>query len=460
MKLVILGGGPGGYAAAIRGAQLGAQVTLIEENKVGGVCLNIGCIPTKTLLKGAKWLHQQEKMKAYGFQGNISLDFRQLMQRKNQVVKQMTDNVEKLVKANGVEILQGRGVVKKGKKVVVTHGEEIREVSFDRLILATGSRPIKPPVPGLDLPQVVDSTGALAFEKIPKSLTILGGGVIAVEFAVLYQALGSRVTVVEMLPSILPREDQLVQEAMTEVLRQRGVQVYTSTTLAKVETCSDGLKLTLKGEGETATLETSRLLVAIGRRPNTENAGLEAINVSLQQGAVAVNEYLETNVPGVYAIGDCTAKMMLAHTAAHQGLLAAANAMGQSHKMDYRSIPGGLYTFPEAASVGLTEAAARQAWDQVKVGLFPYEALGKALTDNETDGFIKIIARADNDEIVGVHIVGDRATDLIAEGALAIGMEACLEEVARQVHGHPTFNEGMGEAAMAALGDRLHLFPG
>lgn len=460
MKLVILGGGPGGYAAAIRGAQLGAQVTLIEENKVGGVCLNIGCIPTKTLLKGAKWLHQQEKMKAYGFQGNTTLDFDKLMQRKNQVVKQMTDNVEKLVKANGVEILYGRGIVKQGKKVVVTQGEEIQEVSCDRLILATGSHPIMPPVPGLELPQVVDSTGALSFEKIPETLTILGGGVIAVEFAVLYQALGSQVTVVEMLPTILPREDALVQEAMTEVLRQRGVQVYTSTTLEKAETCDNGLKLTLKGEAETAILETSRLLVAIGRKPNTENMGLKALGVALDKGAIAINEYLETNVPGVYAIGDCTAKMMLAHTAAHQGLLAAENALGERHKMDYRSIPGGLYTFPEAASVGLTEAAARQTWGQVKVGLFPYEALGKALADNETDGFIKIIARADNDEIVGVHILGDRATDLIAEGALAMGMEACLEEVAHQVHGHPTFNEGMGEAAMAALGMTLHLFPG
>lgn len=459
MKLVILGGGPGGYAAAIRGAQLGAEVTLIEEKKVGGVCLNTGCIPTKTLLRAARWLHEQEKMEAYGLDAQITLNFEKLMQRKDDVVEQLTSNVAMLLDAHQINIVYGRGIVQNGKTVKVTTEEGQQEISYDRLILATGSRPMMPPVPGLDLPQVVDSTGALSFKEIPEDLTILGGGVIAVEFAILFQALGSQVTMIEMLPTILPREDELVQEAMTEILKQRGMKVFTGATLEKVEMDGKGLKLTAKGEGAPETVETQTLLVATGRQPNVEGIGLETLGVKLDKNAVTINEYLETNVPGVYAIGDCTAKMMLAHTAAHQGLLAAENAMGQSNRIDYRSIPGGLYTFPESAGVGMTEQEARETRGDVKVGVFPYEALGKALADFEMEGFIKIIAAADTDEILGVHILGDRATDLIAEGALAIGMEACLEEVAHQVHGHPTFNEGMGEAAMAALGLPLHLFP-
>ncbi|RQD69992.1 MAG: dihydrolipoyl dehydrogenase [Tindallia sp. MSAO_Bac2] len=459
MKLVILGGGPGGYAAAIRGAQLGAEVTIIEENRIGGVCLNTGCIPTKTLLRAARWLHEQKKMEAYGVDVQMKLNFEKLMQRKNDVVDQLTSNVAMLLAAHQINIINGRGTLKNNKTVVVSTEEGNQDISYDRLIIATGSRPMMPPVPGLNLPQVVDSTGALSFKEIPETLTILGGGVIAVEFAILFEALGSKVTMMEMLPTILPREDKLVQEAMTEILKQRGIDVYTDATLEKVEKAGNGLLLTAKGDNTPETIEVQSLLVATGRQPNVENIGLEILGIELNNNAVVINEYLETNVPGVYAIGDCTAKMMLAHTAAHQGLLAAENAMGQSNKMDYRTIPGGLYTFPEAASVGMTEQAARQVKNDVKVGLFPYEALGKALADYEMEGFIKIIADADTDEILGVHILGDRATDLIAEGALAIGLEACLEEVAHQVHGHPTFNEGMGEAAMAAMGLPFHLFP-
>ncbi|SDY33243.1 dihydrolipoyl dehydrogenase [Tindallia californiensis] len=459
MKLVILGGGPGGYAAAIRGAQLGAEVTIIEERKIGGVCLNTGCIPTKTLLRAARWLHEQEKMEAYGIDVQMKLDFGELMQRKKEVVEQLTANVEMLLAAHRISTIAGRGIVKNSQTVKVATEEGVQDISFDKLILATGSRPMMPPVSGLDLPQVVDSTGALSFKEIPKRLTILGGGVIAVEFAILFEALGSKVTMMEMLPTILPREDELVQEAMTEILRQRGINVYTDATLKKVEKAGDGLKLTATGVGIPEFLETKNLLVATGRQPNVEGIGLETLGIKVHNKAVEINEYLETNVSGIYAIGDLTAKMMLAHTAAHQGLLAAENAMGQTNKMDYRSIPGGLYTFPEAASVGITEQEARKTRGDIKVGLFPYEALGKALADYEMEGFIKIIATAETNEILGVHILGDRATDLIAEGALAIGMEACLEEVAHQVHGHPTFNEGMGEAAMAALGLPLHLFP-
>lgn len=459
MKLVILGGGPGGYAAAIRGAQLGAEVTIIEEKKIGGVCLNTGCIPTKTLLRAARWLHEQEKMEDYGIDVQMKLDFDQLMQRKNDVVEQLTSNVEMLLAAHQIRIINGRGIVKNSQTVKVTTEEGVQDISFDKLILATGSRPMMPPIPGLDLPQVVDSTGALSFKEIPERLTILGGGVIAVEFAILFEALGSKVAMMEMLPTILPREDELVQEAMTEILKQRGIDVYTDATLKKVEKVGDGLKLTATGGGIPAFLETNNLLVATGRQPNVEGIGLESLGIKVHNKAVEINEYLETNIAGIYAIGDLTAKMMLAHTATHQGLLAAENAMGQTNKMDYRSIPGGLYTFPEAASVGITEQEARKTRGDIKVGLFPYEALGKALADYEMEGFIKIIAEAETNEILGVHILGDRATDLIAEGALAIGMEACLEEVAHQVHGHPTFNEGMGEAAMAALGLPLHLFP-
>lgn len=459
MKLVIVGGGPGGYAAAIRGAQLGAEVTLIEEHKVGGVCLNTGCIPTKTLLRAARWIHEQEKMEAYGLSVQMSLDFKALMQRKEEVVKQLTTNIERLLAAHKINIVHGRAFVQKEKAVIVTTETGQQEIPYEKLILATGSRPIMPPILGLDLPQVVDSTGALSFQETPEEITILGGGVIAIEFAILFQALGSKVTILEMLPTILPREDELVQQAMTEILKQRGINVFTGATLSKVEKDEDGLKLTVRGEGVPETKKTQKLLVATGRQPNVENIGLEALGVALKKNAVDINEYLETNIQGVYAIGDCTAKIMLAHAAAHQGLLAAENAMGHGKKMDYRCIPGGLYTFPEAASVGMTEQEAQDSRGDVKVGLFPYEALGKALADYEMEGFIKIIATAHTNEILGVHILGDRATDLIAEGALAIGMEACLEEVAHQVHGHPTFNEGMGEAAMAALGFPIHLFP-
>jgi dihydrolipoamide dehydrogenase len=456
MKLVILGGGPGGYAAAIRGAQLGARVTVVEENRVGGVCLNIGCIPTKTLLRAARWLHEQEKMKDYGITGELKLDLEGLMRRKDKVVELLTSNVAKLLQAYDVELISGRGVIAQNREIQVSTPEGKRTLSWDRLILATGSRPIIPPVPGLDNPGVMDSTGALTFSEVPSRLTILGGGVIALEFALLYQALGSQVTLMEMLPTILPREDELVQEAMTAVMEMRGITVMTGTTLTGVEAAGNTLKL-IPDHGE--AIETDKLLVAVGRRPNVEAIGLEHIGLTPVKGAIAVNDYLETEIPGVYAVGDCTAKMMLAHTAAHQGLLAAENAMGGAMKIDYRSIPGGLYTFPEAASVGLTEAEVREQYGDARVGLFPYEALGKGLADHETDGFIKIVAEPRHNEIMGVHIVGDRATDLIAEGALAIGLEACLEDIAHQVHGHPTFNEGMGESAMAALGMPLHLFP-
>ena len=456
MKLVILGGGPGGYAAAVRAAQGGARVTVVEEDRVGGVCLNWGCIPTKTLLRAARWLHEQDKMKDYGITGELQLDVNVLMTRKDQVVEQLTTNVAKLLQAHGVEVIHGRGCITPRRDLQVTTPEGTRTLSWDRLILATGSRPMKPPIPGLDLPGVMDSTGALTMETIPKHLTILGGGIIALEFALLYQALGSQVTLMEMLPTILPREDALVQEAMTAVLEMRGITVMTGTTLTRVEAAGTRLKL-FPDQGE--SLDTDKLLVAVGRQANVTDLGLEHLGLAPVKGAIGINDYLETEAPGVYAVGDCTAKMMLAHTAAHMGLLAAENALGGSLKMDYRSIPGGLYTFPEAASVGLTEAEARDQYGDIRVGIFPYEALGKSLADHETDGFIKIVAEAKHHEILGVHIVGDRATDLIAEGALAIGMEACLEDIAHQVHGHPTFNEAMGESALAALGIPLHLFP-
>jgi dihydrolipoamide dehydrogenase len=456
-KIIVIGGGPGGYVAAIRGAQLGATVTLVENKNIGGVCLNWGCIPTKTLLTGAKYYSIAKKAAEYGVEYPApSLNFEKLQSKKAQVVKQLSSGVATLLKANAVEVIMGEAKLLSAKAIEVNKKDRTTvKVEGDAIIVATGSRPFMPPIEGIKSKGVMDSTDLLDIKELPKEIVILGGGVLGVEFATLLASLGTKVTMVEMLPVLLPREDEEISMAIKAHLEKLGVKVLTGKKLLKIEEKLKGLTLHLDGE----TLDAEYLLVAVGRVPNTENIGLESIGVKTIKGFIDVNQYLETSLRDVYAIGDCTGKALLAHVASHQGIVAAENIMGHKEEIDYKVIPNNIYTSPEIASVGLTEKEAKEKYKDILVGRFPLFASGKAIADGATEGFIKIIAEPKYQEVVGLHIFGERATDLISEGVMAMGLEATLKEIHGTIHGHPTFNEGIVESALDAIGIAIHLPP-
>jgi dihydrolipoamide dehydrogenase len=456
--IVVLGGGSGGYVAALRAAQLGAQVVLVEENKIGGVCLNVGCIPTKALLRSAEVYRTFQRAEEFGLklEGSVAPDWPAIQERKDKIVRQLVQGVEVLLRKAGVQVLSGRGRFVAPRALEVTLADRVQRVDAANILIATGSRPLQLPLPGFDLPGIIDSTGALALEELPRRMLIIGGGAIGVEFAEVFNALGVEVTIVEMLSSLLPLMDADLGQALAWTFGQRGIEMLLDSRVTRVDPVDGGLKATVAIPDSERTLEGDKVLVAVGRRPNVEDLGLEIAGVHVEKTGIPVDAHMQTHVPGIYAIGDVTGGMQLAHVASRGGEVAVENALGHSSTLDLKTVPSCVYTDPEIASVGLTETQAREAGHDVRVGRFPLTASGKAQTYGAKDGFVKVVSEARFGELLGLHIVAPHASDLIHEGGLALGLEATLEEVVTTVHGHPTLGEAVREAALAARGAAIH----
>lgn len=420
MKLVVIGGGPGGYVAAIRGAQLGAEVTLIEKERLGGTCLNIGCIPTKVLLHSSELLNEIKEARTLGIEVNneVKINWTQFQNRKNTVVNTLVSGVSSLLEHNKVKVINGTAAFEGKSSIKVTKDQgESENIQFDNVIISSGSVPFIPPIEGRELEGVIDSTGALSLDSIPKSMVIIGGGVIGIEFANIFNSLGCKVTVIEMLPYILPPVDREISEILKEKLKKDGIDIYNNCKVTKIENNNENLNVSFEEDNDKLNIEAQKVLIAVGRRANISNLNLESTGVYIEKGCIWVNDNMETNIKGIYAIGDCTGKNMLAHVASDQGIIAVENIMGKNKKIDYKTVPACVYTKPELASVGLTEEQAKQKGVDYKVGKFPLIYNGKSLIMNDTEGFIKIIVDKKYEEILGVHILGPRATDLITEAA-------------------------------------------
>jgi dihydrolipoamide dehydrogenase len=437
---------------------LGARVAVVEAEYVGGVCLNVGCIPSKALLRSAEAYEMVQHAQDFGIvvEGGVEPDWPAIQKRKARVVKRLTTGVGSLLRRAKVEVLEGRGRFINAHAIEVSGQEDTQRVEADKVIVATGARPIQLPLPGFDLEGVLDSTGALALEALPERMLIVGGGVIGAEFAAIFAAFDVEVTIVEMLDRLLPMMDEDVSEQIAKSMRHNKVEFHLNSRAQKVKAQGDSLVVSVETPDGPETFEVDKVLVSVGRRPNVEDLGLEAIGVELDRGIV-VNERMETSVQDVYAIGDVTGQWWLAHVASHQGVVAAENACGHLARMDYRSVPSCVFTSPEVASVGLTEAQAKEQGYEVLVGRFPFIANGKALTYGEREGFVKIVSEAKYKEVLGLHIVGPHASDLILEGALAIAMEGTLDEIESTIHAHPTLGEAIHEAALDAQGRAIHI---
>lgn len=465
--VAVIGGGPGGYVAAIKAAQAGKKVCLVEKEKLGGVCLNRGCIPTKTLLKSIEVLSEVKHCADFGVVGvdnsAVTIDLAKLQRRKNAVVSRLTGGVGMLLKANGVTVISGQAEFADEKTLKV--GDE--KISADNIIIATGSVPAKPPIPisGADVcpchtpctsrdvcAPIIGSDEALDLAEVPANVVIIGGGVIGIEFAYIFAQLGAKVTVVELMKQILPMVDEELTAEVAKSLGGIGVDIFTEAKVTKIV----GNTVYFAQGGAEKSVSGQKILMATGRIPNAEGLNLEAAGVKMNRRAIAVDENMQTNVAGVYAIGDVNGMSMLAHTASMEGIVAVDSILGHKAKLDYDKIPACIYIQPEVASVGLTEAQARQKYGEVTVGKFPLAANGKAMVQGETRGLVKVILEPEFKEILGVHILGTHATDLIAEVALAMNMEATAEEVVASIHPHPTISEIIPEAFHAAMGKAIH----
>jgi dihydrolipoamide dehydrogenase len=458
--LAVLGGGPAGYVAALRAAQLGARAVLIEKERVGGTCLNIGCIPTKALTTSTELLLKARRALEFGVAiSTATPDLPALMEYKQGSVDALVGGVEHLLKAAGVTLLRGTGHLAGPTTLEVQpeSGDAI-SVSASRVILAPGSITARPPIPGLDLSGVITSTEALDISDVPARLIVVGGGVIGLEFACIYEALGSQVTILEMMPTLLPgATDEVVAQRLAILLRRRGMSVFTGAQVEGIASSGGGLAATYRdAKGVLSRIEGDRVLAAAGRWPNTDGLGLADVGVKMDGRAIAVDAQLATSVPNVWAIGDAVGGPMLAHKAMVDGRVAAENACGGTRAVDYRSVPRVIFTRPEVASVGLTEAQARQRGADVKVAQFPFSANPRAQILGETDGLVKLVCDADGGAVLGVHLLGPHVTDLIAEGALAVQLGATADDLAWTTHAHPTLPEAMLEAALGFRDATIH----
>jgi dihydrolipoamide dehydrogenase len=453
--VAVLGGGPGGYTAAIRAAQLGAKTLCIEkEPELGGTCLRVGCIPTKAWVQTAFSIKEAEETFAkLGVNvGPPQLDFAKANEWKDAVVHQMTQGVASLFKANGVEWVKGTGRFTDPNTIAVEGAED---VTFKHAVIATGSYPLRPPIDGLDSPRCVDSTGLLAQTQLPRRLIVLGGGIIGCEFASIFRRFGSEVTIIEMLPQLIPQEDADASKELAKQFQKRGITLHLETTCDKVE--DTGSALTVHHGGNTT--EADLMLVATGRGPTVENLGLEQIGVEFdKRKGIAADEHRRTTQPHIYAVGDCAGYWQLAHTAFREGEVAAENALGHDATVDNRGVPRPIYTDPEIAGVGLTEQEAREQYgDDVAVGRCPWIANARAVMQNETTGWVKSIHETRYGELLGLVMVGPHVTDLIEVGTVALDAEATVETVADGMAAHPTLSEAIKEAGLVALGRAIHL---
>jgi dihydrolipoamide dehydrogenase len=459
--LTVIGSGPGGYVGAIRAAQLGLQVAVVEMAPLpGGTCLHWGCIPTKALLHAAEVYDMSRTAARFGVKvAGVTLDLEQVQRYKTKTVQLNAKGVEFLLKKNNVALIAGRGRLAGPGKVEVSPpqgGPRILETRFT--VLATGSTIAGLPGVGFDGTRIINSDHALQVRQVPASLTVLGAGAVGVEFASIYASFGSRVTIVELLPRLLPLEDESLGIELEKAFRKRGITCHTATRVESVETSENGVSVVATRQGAPLRLQAEVLLVAVGRRPATSDLGLEGTKVRLERGFVAVDPMMRTGEPGVYAIGDIVSTPALAHVASHEGIIAAEDAAGRNPlPLDYDRIPSCTYCHPEVASIGLSEQEARRRGHDVVVGTFPFSAIGKAKILDDTAGFVKIVSERKHDEILGIHIIGAHATELISEATAALGLEATAESLFHAVHAHPTLAEALGEAALAVHGRAIHI---
>lgn len=452
--LVIVGGGPGGYVAAIRARQLGLRTALVESEHLGGVCLNWGCIPTKSLLHTVEVVRAVQNASRFGIQtGEVSFDYGKAIDLSRQAAERLSRGVEFLMRKNGVEVVQGRGrLAGEGRVVVEPSGQELQARN---VILATGGRARSLPGIDIDGERVISSRHALVRRELPRRLVIIGGGAIGVEFAYIYRTYGVDVTVVEMLPHLLPLEEPEIAQALERAFKRQGIRVEAGVRVAGLERDGETLRVALEGREE--PLEADTVLVAVGTRPNSEDLGLEELGIETDRGFVRVDEHMRTNRPGIYAIGDLTGPPLLAHVASEEGVVAVEHIAGREAPRLYpERMPRATYCEPQVASVGLTEAQARQQGHDVITGVFPLQGNGKAVVLQETGGLVKVVGERRYGQVLGVHMIGPQVTEILAEAGLAVAMETTLEELGGTVHAHPTVSEAVKEAALAALGRVIH----
>lgn len=459
--VVVLGGGPGGYVAAIKASQLGLKTAVVEREKIGGVCVNWGCIPTKALLKNAEIYETLKHAKDWGYSfDNLRFDFKQVIKRSRDVAEANSKGGDFLMKKNKIEVIKGTGkfLDKSTLSVTDTAGKESVQVKAKHIIIATGARARMLPNLKADGKRILTSTEAMIVQDVPKSIAIIGAGAIGIEFAYLFNTFGAKVTVIEMLPGILPVEDEEISQTLSKIFTKKGIDIHTNTKVDKVDVGANDVTLTISGKDGNKTIKADQCLVAIGVQGNIENIGLEKIGVTTEKGWIKVDEYYRTNVTGVYAIGDIIGAPWLAHVASHEGIVCVEKIAGkETHPIDYTSIPGCTYCQPQVASIGLTEKMAKEKGFQVKVGKFPFSASGKARAINERDGFVKVIFDAKYGELLGAHILGSEATEMIAEYGIAKLLEATYKEIGNTIHAHPTLSEAMMEAALDAYGEAVHI---
>ncbi len=459
--IIVVGSGPGGYVTAIRASQLGFKTAIVEKENLGGICLNWGCIPTKALLKSAHVFNYLNHAEDYGLNKveNPGFDFSKVIARSRGVASKMSGGIQFLMKKNKIDVLMGTAKVKPGKKIDVTDKEgKVTEYSASHIILATGARSRVLDNLPQDGKKVIGYREALSLPEQPKSMIVVGSGAIGVEFSDFYNTMGTKVTIVEFMPNIVPVEDEEISKQLEKSLKKSGIDIMTNSSVESVDTSGEGVKAQVKTKDGMITLEADILLSAVGIAANIENIGLEETGIKTEKGRVLVNEWYETSVPGYYAIGDIIPTQALAHVASAEGITCVEKIKGaKTETIDYGNIPGCTYTHPEIASVGLTEKQAKEKGYEIKVGKFPLSASGKATANGNTDGFIKVIFDAKYGEWLGCHMIGEGVTDMIAEAVVARKLETTGHEIIKSVHPHPTVSEAVMEAVAAAYGEVIHI---
>ena len=462
--VMVIGAGPGGYVAAIRAAKLGLHVAVVEEDRAGGTCLNRGCIPAKAMIHAAETYRSAREADQFGVEtGRVSFDYGKILAYKEETTDALVQGVEQLLAGNGVDRLAGKGTLLAGKKVRVTTEEKEEVYAADHIILAAGSKPLLLPIPGMDLPGVLTSDGLFRLQECPESLAIIGGGVISVEFATAFAGLGTKVTILEALPRLVPNLDKEISQNLKMILKKRGVDIHTSASVQEVAEEDGRYVLRFTEKEKEQEVSARYVLCAVGRVPNTEGLFAEDALPDMERGRVLVDEKFETSIPGVYAIGDLIFGMQLAHTASAQGTVVAEYLAGKSASVDLSVVPSCVYTDPEIASVGLTEEAAKEQGIPVRVGKFIMSANGKSLISKEERGFVKILAAEESGVILGAQMMCARATDMIGELATALATAVAngltAKQLLRGMRAHPTYNEGVGEALEELEGGAIHVMP-